>query len=102
MWPDVEWGTDMYYVIKKPLITEKNSALNEAGIYVFEVDQTANKTQIKNAVEKFFRVKVASVRTAICRGRSKRTKVGHGKVQYWKKAMVKLVPGEKITLFEGA
>lgn len=92
----------MYYVIKKPLITEKNSALNEAGIYVFEVDTEANKTEIKTAIEKFFRVKVASVRTSICRNRSRRNRTGEGRVTYWKKAMVKLVPGEKITLFEGA
>ncbi|MCB0363869.1 MAG: 50S ribosomal protein L23 [Bdellovibrionaceae bacterium] len=92
----------MYYVIKRPLITEKNSALNEAGIYVFEVDREANKNQIKDAVEKFFRVKVDSVRTAVCRGRARRNRLGQGRVQYWKKAMVKLAPGEKITLFEGA
>lgn len=98
----MEWGTDMYYVIKKPLITEKNSALNEAGIYVFEVDTEANKTEIKKAIEKFFRVKVSSVKTSICRSRSRRSRGGEGRVTYWKKAMVKLAPGEKITLFEGA
>lgn len=82
-------------------MTEKNNALGEMGVYVFEVDKRANKIEIKTAVEKVFRVKVKTVRTALCRGRSRRTKVGVGKVQYWKKAMVKLQQGEKIALFEG-
>lgn len=62
----------MHYLIKRPLITEKNSWLAEKGVYVFEVDKGAEKTEIKKAVEKFFSVKVASVRTAVCRGRSKK------------------------------
>lgn len=92
----------MYYVIKRPLITEKNSILAEKGVYVFEVTKTATKDQIKKAVEKYFRVKVASVNTATCRGRAKRTRVGVGKVESWKKALVRLNKGEKISLFEGA
>ena len=92
----------MYYTIKRPIITEKNSQLAEQGVYVFEVDKKADKTEIRQAVEKFFRVKVLSVNTSICRGRATRTKLGVGKVAYWKKALVKLAPGEKITLFEGA
>lgn len=92
----------MYYVIKRPLVTEKNSVLAEKGIYVFEVDTKATKTEIKSAVEKFFRVKVAGVNTAQCRGRSKRTKFGVSQPVTWKKAMVRLKAGEKIGLFEGA
>ena len=92
----------MYYVIKRPLITEKNSILAEKGVYVFEVTKTATKTDIKKAVEKYFRVKVASVNTAMCRGRAKRTKFGAGTATSWKKAMVRLNKGEKISLFEGA
>lgn len=92
----------MYYVIKRPLVTEKNSLLAEQGIYVFEVDKTASKSEIKTAVEKFFRVKVSNVNTANCRGRGKRTKFGVGKPVAWKKAMVRLRKGEKISLFEGA
>lgn len=92
----------MYHAIKKPLVTEKNSILAEKGVYVFEVDKDASKTDIKKAVEKYFRVKVASVNTANCRGRSKRTKFGVGAPATWKKAMVRLKAGEKIGLFEGA
>lgn len=92
----------MYHAIKKPLVTEKNSILAEKGVYVFEVDKDASKTDIKKAVEKYFRVKVASVNTANCRGRAKRTKFGVGSPSTWKKAMVRLKAGEKIGLFEGA
>ena len=92
----------MYHVIKRPLVTEKNSVLAEQGVYAFEVERKATKTDIKNAVEKFFRVKVASVNTAVCRGRVKRTKFGVGQALTWKKALVRLKKGEKISLFEGA
>jgi large subunit ribosomal protein L23 len=92
----------MYYVIKRPLVTEKNSMMAEKGVYVFEVDKDATKTAIKQAVEKYFRVKVASVNTSVCRGRTKKTRLGVSRPQTWKKAMVRLRAGEKITLFEGA
>jgi large subunit ribosomal protein L23 len=92
----------MYYVIKRPLVTEKNSMLAEQGVYAFEVEKKATKTEIKKAVEKFFHVKVASVNTAMCRGRAKRTKFGVGQPESWKKALVRLRKGEKISLFEGA
>lgn len=92
----------MYDVIKRPLISEKNSILAETGVYAFEVDTTATKPEIRKAVEKLFRVKVAGVTTAVCRGRAGRNRFGKGKVKYWKKAMVKLAPGEKIAVFEGA
>ena len=93
----------MHYVIKKPIITEKNSLIAEvSNTYAFEVDRKATKIEIRSAVEELFDVKVTSVNTSICRNRSKRTKVGTTKVKYWKKAMVKLAKGEKIALFEGA
>jgi large subunit ribosomal protein L23 len=92
----------MYYVIKRPLVTEKNSQLAELGVYAFEVEKGATKIEIKKAVEKFFGVKVATVNTAMCRGRAKRTKYGVGQPLSWKKALVRLKKGEKISLFEGA
>lgn len=92
----------MYYVIKRPLVTEKNSILAEKGVYVFEVNREANKEDIKKAVEKYFRVKVAAVNTSICRDRAKKTRLGVSIPRTWKKAMVRLRAGEKITLFEGA
>ena len=90
----------MLDVIKRPLVTEKLSRLAEQGVYSFEVTRKANKTQIKNTVEKYFDVQVDSIRTIVCRGRSKKTTHGPTRVKYWKKAMVKLKPGEKITLLK--
>jgi large subunit ribosomal protein L23 len=92
----------MYQIIKRPLVSEKNSVLAENSTYVFEVEKTSTKTDIKSAVEKLFRVKVKSVNTAICRSRITRGRTGVSPVRYWKKALVKLQPGQKITIFEGA
>ena len=92
----------MKTVIKRPLITEKNAVQNVTGVYVFEVDTAATKPEIKDAVEKNFQVKVASVRTVNARGAAKANKFGRGRVSYWKKAFVQLQTGQKIGLFEGA
>ena len=92
----------MKTIIKSPIITEKNTLHQAAGVYVFEVDKTASKTEIKKAVETGFKVKVTSVRTANARGRSKVTKMGLTSAPHWKKAFVKLAAGEKIAVFEGA
>ncbi|MBC7419919.1 MAG: 50S ribosomal protein L23 [Bdellovibrio sp.] len=92
----------MKQIIKTPLITEKNTALSETGVYVFEVDMTASKPEIKKAVETGFSVKVQGVRTVICRNDLKYTKFGLSKIRKWKKAFVKLADGQKLSLFEGA
>lgn len=92
----------MMYTIKRPIVTEKSSILAEQGVYVFEVDTESTKTEIKKAVESFFRVKVASVRTSVCRKRKKSNRFVRGSIRYWKKALVQLAPGEKISIFEGA
>ncbi|MBC6415470.1 MAG: 50S ribosomal protein L23 [Bdellovibrionales bacterium] len=91
----------MSYIIKKPLVTEKNNFQAEKGIYVFLVSKSSNKTVIKEHVERYFGVKVASIKTAIYRKRSRRVKRQAGKVKYFKKAFVRLKPGEQITTFEG-
>lgn len=92
----------MHSLIKRPLISEKNAIMNATGVYIFEVALNATKPEIKEAIQKNFNVKVADVRTSICRGRAKANKFGFGKVPSWKKATVKLAAGEKIALFEGA
>jgi len=93
----------MFEVIKRPLISEKNAAHAElANTYAFEVDRDANKLEIKRAVEKAFNVKVESIRTQICRGRYFRKHSKLGPPKQWKKALVKLKAGEKISIFEGA
>lgn len=91
----------MKFAVKKPIVTEKTSILAEMGFYSFEVEKEATKTDIKAAVENYFEVKVDSVKTLICRGRSKRTAAGQSKPKYWKKALVKLKDGQKIKMFEG-
>ena len=93
----------MYQVINKPLISEKNAGhAEDANTYAFEVHLKATKEEIKAAVEKAFDVKVEGVRTMICRGRYFRKQVKLGPPKHWKKALVKLKQGEKISLFEGA
>lgn len=92
----------MLNLIRRPLVTEKSSAAGERGVYAFEVDIKASKEDLKVAIEKGFRVKVKSVNTMICRGRFKRGKFGVIAPKYWKKALVRLHPGEKIAIFEGA
>ena len=92
----------MITIIKKPLVTEKNTYFAGDNVYVFEVDKRASKTDVKTAVQKMFEVKVDKVRTSNCRGRSKTNKFGKSPVPHWKKAYVKLAAGEKIAMFEGA
>lgn len=86
----------------RPLVTEKNTYHSAAGVYVFEVHSDFNKIELRQTVQELFSVKVKSVRTAICRGKSKRNKFGLGRVPRWKKAFVQLEQGQKIALFEGA
>ena len=91
----------LYEVLRRPLITEKNTSLQAQGKYAFEVARGANKNQIKQAVEKAFKVKVTTVNVMTIS--SKRRRVGRREVltQSWKKAIVTLKPGDKIELFEG-
>jgi len=91
----------LYEVLRRPLITEKNTELQAQGKYAFEVAREANKPQIKQAVEKAFKVKVTAVNVVAVHGKIRR--VGRRQVltPAWKKAIVTLVPGDKIELFEG-
>ena len=91
----------LYQVLRRPLITEKNTMLQAQGKYVFEVDEEANKQQIKQAVEKAFKVKVTAVNVMTVPGKTRR--VGRRQVltPSQKKAIVTLRAGDKIELFEG-
>lgn len=89
-------------VLIKPLLTEKTSKETEAfNRYAFVVSTKANKNQIKSAVEKFFDVKVVSVRTSVLPGKTKRAGRGHKKSSSTKKAYVQLQDGQKIEFFKG-
>ena len=87
-------------VIIRPLITEQGMHFaNTRGAYSFEVDKRANKTQIKNAVEKIYNVRVLKVRTANQRGKYRRRGMKFGMTSSWKKAVVYLHPEHHIDLF---
>lgn len=91
-----------YDIIKKPLITEKSTIQKEKSNQVcFEVDRRSNRVEIRNAVEKLFNVKVSDVRTMQVKGKVKQRGRIVGKRRDWKKANVKLMPGERIEFFEG-
>jgi large subunit ribosomal protein L23 len=91
-------------IIKRPLIlTEKGNSLREDhNQYLFEVARTANKTQIRGAIEKLWKVSVLKVHTLNVRGRMRRMGRGHAKTQNWKKAIVSLKAGDSIDFFEGS
>jgi len=90
-------------VIRRPLITEKSTELrDEKNVIAFEVARSANKIQVKRAVEAQFKVRVAEVRIANMHGKVRRQGRFVGRRPDWKKAYVRLVEGEKpIEFFEG-
>jgi len=93
---------DPYRIIRTPLLTEKCHDLKEKHNQVaFRVDRGANKVQIREAVEKIFKVKVQRVNVMNMQGKTKRMGRHEGKRAAWKKAVVTLVPGEKIEIIEG-
>jgi large subunit ribosomal protein L23 len=87
-----------YDIVKRPVVSEKTMYLqNQQGAYTFEVHSDASKTQIKDAVESLFKVKVAAVNTMTVRGKYRRVRTRlPGMTSAWKKAIVRLVEGQKI------
>lgn len=92
---------NLYEVLRRPVVTEKSSLLQERGRYVFEVARDATKPEIKKAVEKAFKVKVVDVHVLNVAPEMKRMGRRLVASQVWKKAIVGLEPGQKIQLFEG-
>jgi large subunit ribosomal protein L23 len=87
-------------IIRRPIfLTEKSNTLRAENQVVFEVSRTANKIQIKTAVQTLFNVKVKSVNTMLYRGKDRRMGRGYAKMQNWKKAVVTLAEGENIDFF---
>jgi len=87
----------LYDVIRRPLITEKGLQVKEAeSTLVFDVAPEASKTEVKQAVEALFKVKVENVRTANVLGKERRRGKFSGFRPDWKKAYVRLQPGEKM------
>ena len=96
----------MFDILKRPLITEKNTILMEYGQYTFEVAPEANKIQIKQAVEQTFKVTVKAVNTLNVKPKKKSRSASRrgGRIEGtepgWKKAIVTLHPGQRIDIFE--
>jgi len=91
-----------YGIIRRPLVTEKTSIQKEQSNQItFEVDRRANRVEIKRAIEKIFKVNVAHVRTMQVKGKTKQRGRTIGKRRDWKKAIITLLPGERIEFFEG-
>jgi large subunit ribosomal protein L23 len=88
-------------ILRRPIVTEKSTLLQEQGRYAFEVSVRATKHDIKRAVEAAFDVKVVKVNTMNMKGKPKRFGPRLVMQKSWKKAIVILAPGETITIFEG-
>ncbi|PIQ50128.1 MAG: 50S ribosomal protein L23 [Cytophagales bacterium CG12_big_fil_rev_8_21_14_0_65_40_12] len=92
-------------VLKKPIVTEKVSALNEKGKYGFVVDNKANKVEIKKAVEKMYGVTVEDVNTMRYAGKNKsrftKSKVVQGSTNSFKKAIITVAEGDIIDFYSG-
>jgi large subunit ribosomal protein L23 len=95
---------DAYSTIIRPVVSEKATILGDQGKYVFEVAPSANKIQIKQAVEQAFaakKVQVAAVNILHVAGKTRRRGKSIGMTRSWKKAVVTLKPGQRLDLFEG-
>lgn len=93
-----------YDILRRPVITEKNTFLNTEGKYIFEVALTANKIDVKRAVEEVFNVQVTAVNVIMVKGKLRRSpgrRRTEGMTRSWKKAIVSLAPGNRIELYEG-
>jgi large subunit ribosomal protein L23 len=91
-----------YNIIKRPVNTEKTNLQQEKSNQVtFEVDRRANRVEIARAVEQAFKTRVADVQTIQVKGKKKRMGRHLGKRRDWKKAVVTLMPGERIEFFDG-
>ena len=88
-------------VLTRPLVTEKSNALMQDNRYTFVVPLNTNKVEIRQAVEQIFKVKVLAVNTLRVMGKTKRMGKTQGKRPDYKKAIVKLAPGQRIEYFEG-
>lgn len=92
---------NIYQVLKRPIITEKNTLQAAQSKYSFEVAREATKQQIKEAVEKLFKVNVVGVNVSTVPGKMRRVGRNRGMTSPWKKAVVTIQQGQRIELFEG-
>jgi len=90
---------ELYDVLRRPLITEKNTMLGLQSKYTFEVAVDANKPMIRRAVEALFKVDVTDVNVSRVHGKLRRVGKSRGMTRDWKKAVVTLKPGQRIEAF---
>ncbi|QQO10636.1 50S ribosomal protein L23 [Breznakiella homolactica] len=88
-------------ILIEPVLSEKANSMREEGKYVFKVDPSANKTQVKEAVRRLFNVHPVSCTIMVVGGKPKRQRYKAGYTATWKKAIVRIRKDEKISLFEG-
>ncbi len=88
-------------ILIEPILSEKANALREQGKYVFKVDFSANKMQVKEALRRLFNVHPISCTMMVVGGKPKKVRNRSGYTATWKKAIVRLPKDEKISLFEG-
>lgn len=87
-------------VVIRPVVSEKSYVLVTAGKYTFRVHPDAHKTQIRQAVESLFGVRVLDVRTMSVKSKPKRRGYTSGRTREWKKAVVQVAPGDEIPIFQ--
>lgn len=92
---------DATQIIIRPVVSEKTYVLAEAGKYTFRVADKAHKTQIRQAIEELFDVKVEAVRTSSVKSKPKRRGQTAGRSRQWKKAVVQVREGDTIPIFRG-
>lgn len=92
---------DSSQVVIRPVVSEKSYVLATTGKYTFRVHPDAHKTQIRQAIEQLFDVRVLGVRTQSVKSKPKRRGVTSGRTRQWKKAIVQLAPGDEIPIFRG-
>ena len=92
---------DASQVIIRPVVSEKSYVLATNDKYTFRVHPSAHKTQIRQAVEQLFDVKVVGVRTISVKSKPKRRGLYQGRTRTWKKAIVQVSPGDTIPIFQG-
>jgi large subunit ribosomal protein L23 len=88
-------------IVIRPVVSEKSYALLAANKYTFRVHDEAHKTQIRQAIEELFDVRVVEVRTASVKSKPKRRGLTAGRSRSWKKAIVQVRPGDQIPIFQG-
>lgn len=91
---------DLAQVVIRPVVSEKTYVLSSAGKYTFRVHPDAHRTQIRQAVETMFDVKVVQVRTMSVKSKPKRRGVTRGRTRAWKKAIVEVAEGQSIPIFQ--